>query len=104
MNFAELVTQLNAGTIWPEAIVTITLLLVLIVDLIVGRSSSRITPYIAIAGLLSSLVALYFQWQTTNPIAFLGDFNGDALSVVFRAIIALSTAVTILMSIRYVEQ
>jgi NAD(P)H-quinone oxidoreductase subunit 2 len=104
MNFAELVTQLNAGTIWPEAIVTITLLLVLVVDLIVGRSSSRITPYIAIAGLLSSVVALYFQWQTTNPIAFLGDFNGDALSVVFRGIIALSTAVTILMSIRYVEQ
>jgi len=104
MNFAELVAQLNAGTIWPEGIVIITLLLVLIVDLIVGRSSSRVTPYIAIAGLLTSIVALYFQWDIANPISFLGGFNGDALSVVFRGIIALSAAVTILMSIRYVEQ
>lgn len=104
MSFAELAAQLNAGTIWPEGIVIITLLLVLIYDLIVGRSSSRWTPYLAIAGLLASVVALYYQWDITNPISFLGGFNGDALSVVFRGIIALSSVVTILMSIRYVEQ
>lgn len=104
MSFAELAAQLNAGTIWPEGIVIITLLLVLIYDLIVGRSSSRWTPYLAIAGLLASVVALYYQWDITNPISFLGGFNGDALSVVFRGIIALSSLVTILMSIRYVEQ
>jgi NAD(P)H-quinone oxidoreductase subunit 2 len=39
-----------------------------------------------------------------QSVAFLGGFNGDALSVAFRAIIALSAAVTILMSIRYVQQ
>ncbi|MBW4574983.1 MAG: NAD(P)H-quinone oxidoreductase subunit N [Aphanothece sp. CMT-3BRIN-NPC111] len=104
MSFAELAAQLNAGTILPEGIVIITLLVVLVGDLIVGRSSSRWTPYVAIAGLLASIVALYFQWDTTNPISFLGGFNGDSLSVVFRGIIALSTAVTILMSVRYVEQ
>lgn len=104
MDFANLVAQLNAGTIWPEGIVIITLLVVLVGDLIVGRSSSRWTPYLAIAGLLSSIVALYFQWDTTNPISFLGAFNSDGLSLAFRGIIALSAAVTILMSIRYVEQ
>ncbi|HEY9872230.1 MAG TPA: NAD(P)H-quinone oxidoreductase subunit N [Candidatus Obscuribacterales bacterium] len=104
MDFANLVAQLNAGTILPEGIVITTLLVVLVGDLIVGRSSSRWTPYVAIAGLLASIVALYYQWDITNPIAFLGGFNGDALSVVFRGIIALSTASTILMSIRYVEQ
>lgn len=104
MSFAELAAQLNAGTIWPEGILIVTLLAVLIVDLIIGRSSSRFTPYIAIAGLLASIVALYYQWGNTNTIAFLGSFNGDAMSVVFRGIIALSTTVTILMSIRYIEQ
>lgn len=104
MSFAELAAQLNVGTIWPEGILIVTLLAVLIVDLIIGRSSSRFTPYIAIAGLLASLVALYYQWGNTNTIGFLGSFNGDAMSVVFRGIIALSTAVTITMSIRYVEQ
>ncbi len=104
MDFANLAAQLNAGTIVPEGIVIVTLLVVLVGDLIVGRAASRWTPYAAIAGLLSATAALYFQWETTNPISFLGGFNSDALSVVFRGIIALSAAVTILMSIRYVEQ
>ena len=104
MSFAELAAQLNAGTILPETIVLITILVVILGDLIVGRTSSRWLPYAAIAGLLAAVVALYFQWDISNPISFLGGFNGDALSVVFRGIIALSAAVTILLSIRYVEQ
>jgi len=63
-------------------------LVVLVSDLIVGRSSSLWVPYVA-SGLLGSLIALYFQWDVTNPVSFLGGFNGDALSVVF-GIIALS--------------
>ncbi|MBH8555564.1 NAD(P)H-quinone oxidoreductase subunit N [Nostocaceae cyanobacterium CENA357] len=104
MDFANLASQLNTGTILPEGIVIITLLGVLIVDLILGRTSSRWIAYLAIAGLLAATVALYFQWDTTNPISFTGSFNGDDLSIVFRGIIALSAAVTILMSIRYIEQ
>jgi len=105
MDFSSLAAQLNAGAILPELIVTVTLLLVVVVDLIVGRvASSKTMPYVAIAGLLAAIAALYYQWDTSNPIAFLGSFNSDALSVVFRGIIALSAAITILMSIRYVEQ
>ena len=104
MDFVNLASQLNAGTIVPEGIVIITFLGVLIVDLILGRSSARWIGYLAIAGLLASLVALYFQWDNLNPISFIGAFNGDDLSIVFRGIIALSAAITILMSIRYVEQ
>ncbi len=104
MDFASLAAQLNAGTILPEGIVILTLMGVLIVDLILGRTSSRWIGYLAVAGLLASVVALYFQWDSTNPISFLGAFCGDDLSVIFRGIIALSAAVTILMSIRYIEQ
>jgi NAD(P)H-quinone oxidoreductase subunit 2 len=104
MDFANFASQLNAGTILPEGIVMITLLGVLIVDLILGRTSSRWIGYVAIAGLTAAIIALYFQWDTTTPIAFTGSFNGDDLSIVFRGIIALSAMVTILMSIRYVEQ
>ncbi len=105
MDFASLAAQLNTGVIVPELIVTATLLLVVVGDLIVGRTaSSKWTPYLAIAGLLTAVGSLYYQWDTTSPISFLGSFNSDNLSVVFRGIIALSAAVTILMSIRYVEQ
>jgi NAD(P)H-quinone oxidoreductase subunit 2 len=104
MDFANFASQLNAGTILPEGIVMITLLGVLIVDLILGRTSARWIAYLATLGLTAAIIALYFQWDTTNPIAFTGSFNGDDLSIVFRGIIALSAMSTILMSIRYVEQ
>lgn len=81
-----------------------TLMVTLVGDLIVGRSSTKWTPYVAIAGLLAAVGSLYYQWDATDPISFLGSFNGDAISVVFRGIVALSAAVTIPMSIRYVEQ
>ncbi|NEP12056.1 MAG: NAD(P)H-quinone oxidoreductase subunit N [Symploca sp. SIO2C1] len=104
MDFANLAAQLNAGIILPEGIVIITLLLVLVIDLVAGRNSAKGIPYVAIGGLLLSVLALYKEWDVANPISFLGSFNGDTLSVAFRAIVALSATVTILMSIRYVQQ
>ncbi len=105
MDFSSnIASQLNAWTILPEGIIVLTLLVVLVGDLIVGRSSARWLPYAAIAGLLASTVSLALAWNTADPISFLGAFNGDNLSIIFRAIIALSTVATILMSVRYVEQ
>jgi NAD(P)H-quinone oxidoreductase subunit 2 len=104
MDFNTLITQLNAGTIWPEGLVVLTLLAVLIVDLVAGRSANRVTPYIALGGLGLSIGALVFGWNSPNPSGFLGSFSADDLSVVFRGIVALSAAVTILVSVRYVEQ
>lgn len=105
MDFSSAVaSQLNTGIILPELIVIVTLLGVLVSDLIAGRSAARWLPYFAIAGLLAAVTALFFNWDSPNTLSFLESFNGDNLSIVFRAIIALSTVVTLLMSIRYVEQ
>ncbi len=104
MDFTTLASQLNAGVILPESVVVITLLIVLVGDLLYGRASARWTPYFAIAGLLVAVGLLCLQWDQPDSIAFLGSFNGDNLSIVFRSIIALSSAVTILMSVRYVDQ
>jgi NAD(P)H-quinone oxidoreductase subunit 2 len=104
MDFTTLASQLNAGVILPESTVTVTLLLVLVSDLLYGRASAKWTPYVAIAGLLTACVLLCLQWDQSNSMSFLGSFQGDNLSIVFRGIIALSAAVTILMSVRYVDQ
>ena len=105
MDFSSnIASQLNAGTILPEGIVIITLMVILLGDLIGGRNARIWLPYGAIAGLLASIVTLYLAWDSPSTIGFLGAFNGDNLSIIFRGIIALSTVVTILMSIRYVEQ
>ncbi|ERN40217.1 proton-translocating NADH-quinone oxidoreductase, chain N [Rubidibacter lacunae KORDI 51-2] len=100
-NFAG---PLNVAPILPESIVLVALMAVLVGDLIFGRGAARWLPYVAIAGLLGAIVALCYQWDSPHPLALLGSFNGDDLSILFRGIIALSTATTILMSIRYVEQ
>jgi NAD(P)H-quinone oxidoreductase subunit 2 len=104
MDFNNLVTQLNAGAILPEGIVVLTLLTVLIGDLIVGRSGARKLCYVAVGGLLVSIAALVLQWDNSNPASFFGAFSSDPLSVAFRGIIVLAAAVTILMSVSYVEQ
>jgi NAD(P)H-quinone oxidoreductase subunit 2 len=104
MDLVSLGAQLNVGTVLPEGVVVATILLILVGDLIQGRSSSAWTPYAAIVGALATLVALFFQWDLADPIGFLGGFNADALSIVFRGIIVMSAAVTVPMSIRYVEQ
>ncbi|MEM1255159.1 MAG: NAD(P)H-quinone oxidoreductase subunit N [Cyanobacteria bacterium P01_H01_bin.21] len=104
MDVASLAAQLNTGKILPEAIVILTIVVILLGDLISGRASSRWVPYAAIGGCLAAVGALALQWDAGNPIAFFGEFNSDALSLVFRGIIVLSAAVTVPMSIRYVEQ
>ncbi|MGB3612714.1 MAG: NAD(P)H-quinone oxidoreductase subunit N, partial [Elainellaceae cyanobacterium] len=83
----------------------LTLLIVLVGDLVTGRTASaRWAPYVAIVGLLGAVASLYWQWTNVETDAFLGAFSSDPLSVVFRGIIALSTALTILISVRYVQK
>ncbi|NJL45175.1 MAG: NAD(P)H-quinone oxidoreductase subunit 2, partial [Leptolyngbyaceae cyanobacterium SM2_3_12] len=84
MDLVSLGAQLNAATIVPESILVVTILVILIGDLIQGRSSSAWTPYAAIAGALAAVVALWLQWDIANPVGFLGGFNADALSIIFR--------------------
>jgi NAD(P)H-quinone oxidoreductase subunit 2 len=104
MNFSDLVTELNTGTILPEGIVVVTIMGVLIADLILGRRAARPIAYFAIGGLLTAIGALVLQWNNANPVGFFGSVSSDPLSVIFRGMIALSATVTILISIRYIEQ
>ncbi len=104
MDFANIAAQLNAGIILPEGIVIVTIMVIIVADIIGGRGVTKWLPYVAIAGLLAAVADLRLQWGAPDPIAFLGSFNGDDLSIVFRGIIALSTAVTIPMCIRYIER
>ncbi|MEM1368095.1 MAG: NAD(P)H-quinone oxidoreductase subunit N [Cyanobacteria bacterium P01_H01_bin.15] len=105
MDFSSTVAaQLNAGAILPEGIVIITLVVVLLGDLIGGRRASVWLPYAAIVGLVAAVVSLVFAWDSPETASFLNSFSNDNLSIIFRAIIALSTTVTVLMSTRYVEE
>lgn len=96
--------QLNAGAIAPESAVLVALLLCLLVDLAGEKAASRWVPSICYAGLGASLVLLALQWDAPVEPSFLGSFLADNLAVAFRAVVAASTLLSLLISWRYVEQ
>ncbi len=105
MDFANLNALLNTGVILPELVVIAALLVALVVDLAGGLRTARSLPYIAISGLLLAVVALVWQWNGSgDSMSFFSSFDGDKLSIIFRGIIALSSALTILISISYLNQ
>jgi NAD(P)H-quinone oxidoreductase subunit 2 len=101
---ADLIKSLNLGLLAPEYIVTGTLLVLLLVDLIWGRAVNRILPWIGVLGMGLASLALIPIWSVSNTDAFLGAFTGDPLGLLFRGIILISAAVAILMSDRYIYQ
>jgi NAD(P)H-quinone oxidoreductase subunit 2 len=104
MDIFAIDVTLNAGTILPEVILTIALLAVLVLDLVGGPTVSCWLPYLAIGGAGAALVALALQWHMADPVGFMGSFTADPISIVFRAMLAVTAALTVLMSIRYLNQ
>jgi len=95
---------LHAASIAPEGAVLLALLLSLLVDLAGERTASRWVPPICYGGLGASLLLLALQWNAEPESAFLGGFLADNLAIAFRAVIAASTLVSLLLSWRYVER
>ena len=95
---------LHAGTVGPEAAVLVAMLATLLVDLAGEKVSVRWVPPICYAGLGTALVLLALQWNAPLEPSFLGAFLSDHLAIAFRAIVALSTLLSLLISWRYAEQ
>ena len=113
MDFRDLIASLHAEILFPEGVIILSLLVTILVDLIFEKNT--LFKWIPVGGLALSLVILIFQWQLNsrveigtffeNPqIGFLGSFQGDSLSIVFRFFIALSALLCILLSYEYIEK
>ncbi len=96
--------QLHAAAIAPEGAVLVALLSCLLVDLAGERTATRWVPPICYGGLIASLVLLALQWNGSLEPSFLGAFLADNLAIAFRAVVAASTLITLLLSWRYVER
>ena len=96
--------NLNAQAIIPEAFILLGIVGTLIVDLAGEKTASKWAPIICYGSISSSLFALAIQWSNPAQEAFIGSFISDNLSLAFRAIIALSTLISLLISWRYTEQ
>ena len=97
--------QLNAAAIAPEGAVLLAMLACLVVDLAGEKVAIRWVPPITYAGLGAALLLLALQWNTPNlEPSFLGAFLADNLAIAFRAVVAASTLISLLLSWRYVER
>ncbi len=96
--------SLNAQAVLPEGCVLLALIGTLLVDLAGEEISTKWSPPICYLGLGSALIILGFQWDGVPESAFLGSFISDNFSIAFRAIIALSTLVSLLISWKYAKQ
>jgi NAD(P)H-quinone oxidoreductase subunit 2 len=96
--------QLNSGAIAPEVAILIALLVCLLVDLAGEEAAVRWVPPICYAGLGTALVLLARQWNAPLEPSFLGSFLADDLAVAFRAVVAASTLLSLMISWRYVER
>jgi NAD(P)H-quinone oxidoreductase subunit 2 len=104
LSTGSIALQLNAGAIAPEGAILLALLACLIVDLTGEKAASRWVPPICYGGLVASLLLLATQWNGPIEPSFLGSFLADNLSIAFRAVVACSTLITLLLSWRYVER
>ena len=95
---------LNASAVAPEGMVLLAMLGTLLVDLAGEESAAKWSPPICYAGLGSALILLAMQWNGTLEPSFLGAFLADNLAIAFRAVVALSTLISLLISWRYAEQ
>tara|TARA_Y100001970_G_scaffold293880_1_gene444194 strand:+ start:3853 stop:5382 length:1530 start_codon:yes stop_codon:yes gene_type:complete len=96
--------NLNAKAVIPEGLILLGMIGTLLVDLAGEKISLKWTPIICYFGLGGALISLSFQWNHPAEISFLGSFLSDNLSIAFRAIIALSTLISLLISWRYTRQ
>nr|NP_050838.1 NADH dehydrogenase subunit 2 [Nephroselmis olivacea]Q9TL07.1 RecName: Full=NAD(P)H-quinone oxidoreductase subunit 2, chloroplastic; AltName: Full=NAD(P)H dehydrogenase, subunit 2; AltName: Full=NADH-plastoquinone oxidoreductase subunit 2 [Nephroselmis olivacea]AAD54809.1 subunit 2 of NADH-plastoquinoneoxidoreductase [Nephroselmis olivacea] len=108
MELSDILASFHASNLIPEGIVACTILLVLLLDLVYSRTCHAWLAWVAMAGLSLASVLLGQQWYQlmnlpTATMTFGGSFQADSLSLVFRAIIAMSCVLCILLSIDYVE-
>src|ERR1700722_6941543 len=94
----------NVLALLPEYILTITGVLVMLVESVLKPNSSR-KPlgWLSIVGTLLSGLASYYQLQFGTIHAFYGSIQVDAFSVFFHLLIAAVVLVTMLGSLDYFE-
>jgi len=113
MDFRDLIASLNTPIIQPEGIIIISLLITLFLDLLSQKPISWL-PWIPVGGLILSLGSLGIRFNevtsinqdffNNQTIAFLGSFQGDAISIIFRFFMSLSGILCILLSLEYIEK
>ena len=96
------VPVIDITAIYPEVVVALVGLLVLVIDLFIKPQRKGLLSVVALAGLLIALFLAVLYWDR-NETAFSGMVAVDPYAQFFKLIFILSAAFTILMSPRYLR-
>ncbi|HEY0097444.1 MAG TPA: NADH-quinone oxidoreductase subunit N [Pyrinomonadaceae bacterium] len=91
----------------PELILTLVACGVLVMEVMLPRRKSKWTGYFALVGCALAVVSLVLLWRTHRaglPLdAFYGMVRLDGFALVFKLIFLLASALTIAVSLRYLD-
>src|ERR1051325_2080963 len=105
----QTIIQQTVQYIMPEVILTVFACGALILDVMLPRNRKRMVAWISLAGLgfaLISLIILYVNKAKsgTSSTAFFDMIVLDNYAVVFKLMFLIGAALSILISIRYLEE
>ena len=100
MQFDQLSVFKDALSILPEIIVTITLLVVVVLDIIFKDSS--LLSNTSLLGLSGSLFVLLIQWNHPASTSFSGSIQLNVFNIAFCFVVVLSAILCIFLSTEYV--
>lgn len=97
-------TLTNMGSIVPETILSLTIMLVIVYDMFLRRERSHRSGWLALVGVGIAFIAVCRQWghhQVGNPgtLAFGGTLANDSFGLFFKLLIYSATMVVLLMSL-----
>src|SRR5882724_1459246 len=91
----------------PEVILTLMACALLVLDVIVPHAKKRWIGYVAIGGVAASGLSLFWMWFGDRPAAQMFAFNKmfvvDDLAIAFKAIFLVAAALSIAISIKYLD-
>jgi NADH-quinone oxidoreductase subunit N len=106
-NTTTLFSATDLQLIVPELILTLAACVVLVMEVILPRRDHKWTAYAALGGIALAAVSLFLLWQTNRanlPLdAFYGMVRIDGFALVFKMMFLLAAALTIAISLRYLE-
>ena len=97
------IPAVNWSSIGPELILTLTAMGLLVLNVLTKQAGKQITPYLSLAGIGVAFLFCLSLWGRSE-YAFHGMVVVDNYSLFFKIIFLLTSALTVLMSIRYLKE
>jgi NADH-quinone oxidoreductase subunit N len=97
------IPSLNLMVIAPELVVLVTALLVMLVDLFIGKEQKHRLAWLSLVGVLAAGGLSFYIWDGTNP-ALQDMFVADGYALFLNLVILAAAALAILFSSEYAQR